>query len=158
MIVLLLTSLFCASGIAEEIDIKNLMINHPEWYIKITDWHVYAGWSCPAIIHHVTIENTSDIAYKGIKIRVLYYSTTYENYGTQISQETGVLPVIVAPHSKETYLKNGGHSRSRMYGYVCRVFRGLRGYSCIRWKIILKVMESIISPCLFVIPLVNLGY
>ena len=107
MIVLLLTSLFCASGIAEEIDIKNLMINHPEWYIKITDWHVYAGWSCPAIIHHVTIENTSDIAYKGIKISVLYYSTTYENYGTQISQATGVLPVTVPPHSRETYLKSG---------------------------------------------------
>lgn len=107
IIVLLLTSLFCATGRSEEIDIKNLMINHPEWYIKITDWHVYAGWSCPAIIHHVTIENTSDIAYKDIKIRVLYYSTTYENYGTQISQETGVLPVVVLPHSKETYLKNG---------------------------------------------------
>ena len=58
IIVLLLTSLFCATGKAED-----LMINHPEWYIKITDWHVYAGWSCPAIIHHVTIENTSDIAY-----------------------------------------------------------------------------------------------
>ena len=63
IIVLLLTSLFCATGRSEGIDIKNLMINHPEWYIKITDWHVYAGWSCPAIIHHVTIENTSDIAY-----------------------------------------------------------------------------------------------
>ncbi len=29
-IVLLLTGLFCAIGRAEEIDIKNLMINHPE--------------------------------------------------------------------------------------------------------------------------------
>ena len=38
---------------------------------------------------------------------MLYYSTTYENYGTQISQETGVLPVVVLSHSKETYLKNG---------------------------------------------------
>ena len=102
-IVLLLTGLFCAIGRAEEIDIKNLMINHPEQHIKITDWHVYAGWRCPAIIHHVTIENTSDIAYKDIQIRVLYYSTTYENYGTQISQETGVLPVTVPPYSKETY-------------------------------------------------------
>lgn len=46
IIVLLLTSLFCATGRAEETDIKNLVINHPEWYIKITDWHVYAGWSC----------------------------------------------------------------------------------------------------------------
>jgi len=107
MIVLLLTNLFCSMGRAEEIDIKNLMINHAEWYIKITDWHVYGGWSCPAIIHQVTIENTSDIAYKDIQIRVLYYSTTYEKYGTQISQETGVLPVIVLPHSKETYLKSG---------------------------------------------------
>ena len=108
MIVLLLTSLFCATGRAEEIDIKNLMINNPEWYIKITDWHVYAGSSCPAIIHHVTIENTSDsdTAYKDIKTRVRYYSTIYENYGTQISQETRVLPVIVLPHGKETYLKN----------------------------------------------------
>ncbi len=61
----------------------------------------------PAITHHVTIETTSDIAYKDIKIRALYYSTTYENYGTQISQETGVLPVTVPPHSEETYLKSG---------------------------------------------------
>jgi hypothetical protein len=107
IVALILISLYGVTGEAEETYNRNLMMEHPEWYIKIPDWNVYAGWSCPAIIHNVTIENTSDIAYKDIKIRVKYYSTSWENYGTQISQETGVLPVTVPPHSKETYLKNG---------------------------------------------------
>jgi hypothetical protein len=104
---LILLTLFCVTGKAEELGTINTMIQHPEWYIKITDWSVYAAWSCPAIIHHVTIENTSDITYKDIRIRVRYFSTSTSNYGTQISQETGILPVTLPPHSKKTYLEGG---------------------------------------------------
>lgn len=84
----------------------NPMFLHPEWYINITDWSFYAPRSV-AIIHHVTIENTSDITYKDIKVRVRYYSTSPSKSGTQIGQETGILPVTLPPHSKKTYLKGG---------------------------------------------------
>ena len=67
---------------------SNTMAAHPEWYIKVTDWNVYATWSAVAIIHHVTIENNSDIEYKDV-------------------QEVGVLPVTLPPRSKNTYLKSG---------------------------------------------------
>lgn len=83
------------------------MIDHPEWYIKITAWTIYSTWSAVAIIHHVTIENTSDIPYKDVKVRVRYYQTSAPRAGTQISQETGVLPVTLPPRSKDTYLRNG---------------------------------------------------
>jgi len=83
------------------------MKTHPEWYIKIPDWSVYATWSAVAIIHHVTIENTSDIPYKDIVVRVTYTSNSAGGAGTVISQEVGVLPVTVPPKSKDTYLKAG---------------------------------------------------
>jgi hypothetical protein len=86
---------------------KNLMVKHPEFYIKITDWSVYATWSAVAIIHHLTIENTADIAYKNIKVRVYYTSTSTSKEGTIVSQETGVLPITLPPRSKNTYLKEG---------------------------------------------------
>jgi hypothetical protein len=104
---LILVISFCYTVRAEESYNRNVMINNPERYIRITDWSVYAGWSCPAIIHHVTIENKSEITYKDIQIRVRYFSTSSENYGTQIAQEKGVLPVTVPPKSKGTYLENG---------------------------------------------------
>jgi hypothetical protein len=83
------------------------MLDHPEWYIKITDWAIYSTWSAVAIIHHVTIENTSDIPYKDVMVRVRYYQTSAPRAGTQIAQETGVLPVTLPPHSNDTYLRNG---------------------------------------------------
>jgi hypothetical protein len=83
------------------------MIDHPERYIKISDWTIYSTWSAVAIIHHVTIENTGDIPYKDVMVRVRYYQTSAPGAGTQIAQETGVLPVTLPPHSKDTYLKNG---------------------------------------------------
>jgi hypothetical protein len=83
------------------------MVLHPEQYIKITDWSFYVAWNGGAIIHHVTIENTSDIAYKNIKVRVSYYSQSYSNAGTEIGGEMGILPVTLSPHSKKTYLKGG---------------------------------------------------
>ncbi len=83
------------------------MIDHPERYIKITDWTIYSTWGGVAIIHHVTIENSSDIPYKDVMVRVRYYQTSAPGPGTQIAQETGVLPVTLPPNSKDTYLKNG---------------------------------------------------
>ncbi len=114
---LILLSLFFTLGKAEEVGTNNSMILHPDWYIKISDWSFYVAARI-AIIHHVTIENTSDIAYKNIKVRVRYYSTSTGNYGTEIAQETGILPVTLPPHSKKTYLEGGtvlGAGSSHMY-------------------------------------------
>jgi hypothetical protein len=105
--VLILLSLFYSLGKAEEVETKNSIIVHPEQYIKISDWSVYGTWSAVGIIHHVTIENTSDIAYKNIKVRVYYTSTSTAQQAIIISQETGILPVTLPPHSKNTYLKGG---------------------------------------------------
>ena len=110
------------NGKAQEFPTLDPMILHPEWYIKVLDWSVYSVWSGVAIIHHVTIENTSDIAYKDIAVRVLYYSYSYSDTGKLISQETGILPITLPPHSKNTYLKGGstlGASSMGMYaGYL----------------------------------------
>ncbi len=105
--VLLIFCLLCINGRAEEAKNENLMTKHPEWYIKVTDWSIYSVWSGVPIIHHVTIENTSDVTYKDIKVRICYYSTSIANHGTRIGQEKGILPVTLNPRSKETYLKEG---------------------------------------------------
>ncbi len=105
--VLILLSLFYTVGKAEEVETKNPIIVHPEQYIKISDWSVYGTWSAVGIIHHVTLENTGDIAYRNIKVRVYYTSTSTAQEGIIISQETGILPVTLPPHSINTYLKGG---------------------------------------------------
>ena len=86
---------------------SNTMAEHPEWYIKVTDWNIYATWSAVAIIHHVTIENNSDIEYKNVKVRVRYNSMSTGGAGIIVSQEIGVLPVTLPPRSKQTYLSKG---------------------------------------------------
>ncbi len=86
---------------------SNTMAAHPEWYIKVTDWNIYATWSAVAIIHHVTIENNSDIEYKNVKVRVCYSSLSTMGPGVIVSQEVGVLPVTLPPRSKQTYLTKG---------------------------------------------------
>jgi hypothetical protein len=96
------------ASIADEPDYSaNTMAAHPEWYIKVTDWSVYATWSAVAIIHHVTIENNSDIEYKDVKVRVSYSSESTGGAGQIVSQEVGVLPVTLPPRSKNTYLPSG---------------------------------------------------
>src|SRR5574341_116841 len=97
---LILLSLFYTIGKAEEVVADNPVIVHPEQYIKISDWSVYGTWSAVGIIHHVTIENTSDIAYRNIKVRVYYTSTSTAQQAIIISQETGILPITLPPHSK----------------------------------------------------------
>lgn len=86
---------------------SNTMAAHPEWYIKVTDWNVYATWSAVAIVHHVTIENNSDIEYKDVKVRVSYSSMSTGGAGVVVSQEVGVLPVNLPPRSTATYLAKG---------------------------------------------------
>ncbi|MGB7291467.1 MAG: hypothetical protein WBD99_04765 [Thermodesulfobacteriota bacterium] len=92
---------------SEQLLKENPMIQHPEWYIKILDWSFYVAWGGVAIIHNVAIENTSSVGYKDIKVRVNYYSTTGSNYGIQVGQEIGFLPVTLPPKSKNIYLKDG---------------------------------------------------
>src|SRR3972149_8861540 len=103
---LMLFTLFNLSGLSEEKEITTTMVQHPQWYIKITDWSFYATRGV-GIIHHFTIENTSVIAYKSVEVKVRYYSTSASNYGTEIGNETGVLNVVLPPHSKKTYLEGG---------------------------------------------------
>lgn len=92
---------------AEKLYIPESMYKNPEWYIKVSDWSLYSTWSAVAIIHSVTIENTSDVEYKNVKVRVSYTSTAAGGAGNVVSQETGVLPVTLPPRSKNTYLKAG---------------------------------------------------
>jgi hypothetical protein len=82
------------------------MKQHPEWYIKVTDWSYFVA-ARVAMISNVTIENTADIAYKDILIKLNYYSTSYGSVGQQVSSTTAVLPITIPPHSKNTYLKGG---------------------------------------------------
>jgi hypothetical protein len=115
---LILFSLFPNSGNAWDNVMEESMILNPEQYIKITDWSFFVPFGKVAIIHHVTIENNSDITYKDIKVKVSYYSGSYSNYGTKVSSETGVLQITIPPRSKKTYLKDGavlGSGSSLMY-------------------------------------------
>jgi len=117
-------SLFYLGPDNESLGYDREMIDHPERYINITDFNVTSTWSAVAIIHHVTIENKSDITYKDIRVRVRYYDTANPVYGTQISQETGVLPVTLPPNSKGTYLKGGstlGAASAFMYPHEIEV-------------------------------------
>ncbi len=103
---LILLVLFSPIAKAQELETTNPMILHPEWYVKVTDWSYYAP-SRVAMISHVRIENTADISYKNIKIKLNFYSTSYGNAGEQVSSTIGVLPITIPPHSKKTYLKGG---------------------------------------------------
>lgn len=80
-------------------------ILHPEWYIKITDWSFYTA-ARVAMLSSVTIENTADVEYKDIRVKLLYSSYPYPAAGI-IATTTGLLPVTVPPKSKATYLKGG---------------------------------------------------
>jgi hypothetical protein len=60
---------------AQDIEPTISMKQHPEWYIKVTDWSYFVAWVGVAMISDVAIENTADIAYKDIKIKLNYYST-----------------------------------------------------------------------------------
>ncbi len=101
---ILISSTFLTASDLNNNEIK-YMEKHPASYIRIHDYTVYATWSSVAILHNVTIENTSDITYENIKVRIFYSSLNRP--GNVISQEAGIIPVTVPPHSKNTYLRGG---------------------------------------------------
>jgi hypothetical protein len=103
----ILLVLFSPLAKAQDIEPSISMKQRPEWYIKVTDWSYFVAWVGVAMISNVTIENTADIAYKDIKIKLNYYSTSYGSVGQQVSSTTTVLPITIPPHSKNTYLKSG---------------------------------------------------
>jgi hypothetical protein len=91
---------------AYEADKLKSQVLYPNLYIKILKWSIYSVRGV-AIVHHVTIENTGDLAYKNIRVRIHYLSGSYSNYGTKVAVTTGILPIVVPPRSKNTYLKGG---------------------------------------------------
>ena len=91
---------------AQELKATISMLQHPEWYIKVSGWSYFSALRV-AMISNVTIENTADIAYRDIKIKLNYYSTSYSDAGEQVSSTIAVLPVTVPPRSKGTYIKGG---------------------------------------------------
>lgn len=86
-------------------DYNSNQVLHPEWFIKITDWSFYTA-ARVAILSSVTIENTSDVTYKDVQVKLLYTSYPAPVAGI-IATSTATLPVTLPPKSKATYLKSG---------------------------------------------------
>lgn len=91
---------------AEEVKSTKSMILHPEWYLKVVDFSYFIA-ARVAIFSNFKIENTSDIAYKDIKVKAYYYSTFPGSVGQVVSSTSGNLPITVPPNSINTYLKDG---------------------------------------------------
>jgi hypothetical protein len=88
--------------------------------INITGWSLYVAWGVPTL-HHVTIENTSNVAYQDIKIKAnYYYSYSTELTRSETGEVEGTLPITLPPRSKETYFRKGilleRASAASMYG------------------------------------------
>ncbi|MGB2691383.1 MAG: hypothetical protein WBB48_09230 [Thermodesulfobacteriota bacterium] len=81
-------------------------ITHPQWFLKITDWSYFAP-ARVAMLSSVKIENTADIAYKDIRVRLIFNSSSGPAVGQTIATTQGMLPVTVPPKSADTYLKGG---------------------------------------------------
>ncbi|MGI9553541.1 MAG: hypothetical protein ACR2NC_01345, partial [Thermodesulfobacteriota bacterium] len=61
---------FLSSAFSKENGITKHMVDYPNSYIKIHDYSVYGTWGAVAILHNIVIENTSDIPYENIKVRI----------------------------------------------------------------------------------------
>ena len=59
------------------------------------------------MLSSVKIENTADIAYKDIRVRLIFNSSSGPAVGQTIATTQGMLPVTVPPKSADTYLKGG---------------------------------------------------
>ena len=86
-------------------DYNSNQVLHPEWFIKVTDWSFYTA-ARVAILSSVTIENTSDVTYKDVQVKLLYTSYPAPVAGI-IATSTATLPVTLPPKSRATYLKGG---------------------------------------------------
>jgi hypothetical protein len=104
---------FCILSYAEDAteaenpaDYNSNQITHPQWFLKITDWSYFAP-ARVAMLSSVKIENTADIAYKDIRVRLIFNSSSGPAVGQTIATTQGMLPVTVPPKSADTYLKGG---------------------------------------------------
>lgn len=106
---LLLVSAFCyterSAHSEDAFDYNSNQVLHPEWFIKVTDWSFYTA-ARVAMLSSVTIENTSDVTYKDVRVKLLYTSYPAPVAGI-IATNTTTLPVTLPPKSKATYLKGG---------------------------------------------------
>lgn len=91
-------------------------ITHPEWFLKVTDWSYFAP-ARVAMLSSVKIENSASIAYKDIKVRMLFYSTSGPAVGQTIATTQGVLPITVPANSADTYLRGGITMGAGRQGY-----------------------------------------
>lgn len=109
----MLTLLICFSAIgyagetseSDPASYDSNQVLHPEWYLKVTNWSFYTA-ARVAMLSSVTIENTADVAYKDIRVKLLYTLYSHPAAGI-IATNIGLLPVTVPPKSKDTYLKSG---------------------------------------------------
>ncbi|NIP38240.1 MAG: hypothetical protein GWO07_04540 [Candidatus Dadabacteria bacterium] len=97
------------------------MAKNPQRYLEITDWQFYIA-ARVAIIHHVKIENTADIDYKDVRVKVDYYSN-YPKYNRYLSSTSGVLPITVPANSSDVYLKGGTTLGAGSPGYIAKNIR-----------------------------------
>jgi LysM repeat protein len=54
-------------------------------------------------VHSLTLSNEGDMAYRDIKLKISYYSSL----GMEMGYETVTLPIVVPPHSRKNYIKEG---------------------------------------------------
>lgn len=99
-------SLVSTNVLSEEKKVTEDMINNPVRYIEVHDWGFYVA-ARVAILHHVTIENKSSVAYTDIRIRVNYYSASPSLHGYKVGFQEKVLRITLPPGSKKTYLSEG---------------------------------------------------
>ncbi len=90
---------------SEQLPTSNQIL-HPEWYLKVVRWSFFVP-ARVAMLSHVQIVNTADIAYKDIKIRASYTSYSGVAPGQTIATNVGTLPVTVPPKSHDVYIKSG---------------------------------------------------
>ena len=92
-------------------------ITHPQWFLKVTDWSYFAP-ARVAMLSSVKIENSASIAYKDIRIRIVFTTSAGTAVGQTIATTQGVLPVTVPPKSADTYLKSGITMGAGRQGYL----------------------------------------
>ncbi len=92
-------------------------ITHPPWFLKVTDWSYFAP-ARVAMLSSVKIENSASIAYKDIRIRIVFTTSSGTAVGQTIATTQGVLPVTVPPNSADTYLKSGITMGAGRQGYL----------------------------------------
>ncbi|MFQ5787130.1 MAG: hypothetical protein ACE5H1_04040 [Thermodesulfobacteriota bacterium] len=79
------------------------MVDHPESYLKISDWSFFVAFNGVGMLSNVKIKNTSNIDYKDIIVRVGYYTGS----GVEISHAKKSLPVVVPANTENNYLNEG---------------------------------------------------